>query len=303
MHTLGRWAWAASITVVLGVAAYLLYSESETPSTPAVATTAILPGRDGAILTLSDGTQVMLDSLGSGPISLREGATITLTDNNLSYPAGEPAAETVYHTMATPKGRQFSLTLPDGSRVWLNAASSIRYPTAFTDAERRVEVTGEAYFEVTRNASKPFRVMIGDASSVEVLGTRFNVNAYRGEERSHTTLLEGSVRVRSGDKQLMLQPGQQAQLSEEIYLIEDIDVNGIIAWKNGFFNFEGLPLREVMHQLERWYDIEVIYQSNVPDVVFRGKVYRNLPFEDLCYILQKMGVKFTLAGRTLIITE
>lgn len=303
-HVLRRWAWAASITVVLGVAAYLAFNSTEPSSAPALAANEILPGTAGAILTLSDGTQVVLDSLGNGLIAHPEGAVLSLTDNNLTYQADDSAGnQAMYHTMSTPKGRQFSLTLPDGSRVWLNAASSIHYPTVFTGAERRVEITGEAYFEVAKNPKMPFRVTINGHASVEVLGTRFNVHAYELEAGIYTTLLEGAVRVQEGEEQVTLQPGQQAQILKGIHVADGVDVNGIIAWKNGFFNFEGLPLRQVMRQLERWYDIEVVYQGDVPDVVFRGKVYRNLPFEDVCYILQKMGVNFTLTGRTLTITE
>lgn len=303
LRRLVRWAWAASIAVVLGVAAYFAVHKAGPTPTQATTPANIVPGKHGAILSLADGTQIMLDSLADGTISQYEGARVTFENHSLTYQTDAPATEAVYHTMTTPRGRQFNLTLPDGSRVWLNAASSIRYPTAFTGTERHVEITGEAYFEVVGNPDKPFRVSLDDTTSITVLGTRFNVHAYGPGADSRTTLLEGAIRIRKGGQRLTLQPGQQAHLLNEIHLVDDVDVSSAVAWKNGFFNFEGLPLREVMQQLARWYDIDVTYEGHVPNVVFHGKVYRDMPFEDVCYILKRMGVKFNLIDRTFTITE
>src|SRR5690606_20057056 len=161
--------------------------KSEPSASQVIASTNIVPGKDGAILTLADGAQIMLDSLADGTISQHEGGTVTLADHSLTYQTNVPAAEAVYHTMTTPRGRQFNLTLPDGSRVWLNAASSIRYPTAFPGTERHVEITGEAYFEVVGNPDKPFRVSLDDTTSITVLGTRFNVHVYGPGADSRTT--------------------------------------------------------------------------------------------------------------------
>ncbi|MGN7723079.1 FecR family protein [Chitinophaga sp. 22620] len=304
IHFMRRWGWAAAVAVLaLGLGAYLLSVREKSPE-PAVAaagTKDIAPGKTGAVLTLADGSQVELDSLGNGVIATQNGAKVRLQNGQVVYDeTGEPAG-TAFNTMVTPRGRQFRITLPDDTKVWLNAASSLRYPTAFTGKERRVEVTGEAYFEVAKNKDRPFRVVVNNATEVEVLGTHFNINAYTNEQAIHTTLLEGSLRVINSGRGALLKPGQQAQIRDGIKVADDVDIDKVMAWKNGIFNFEGATLEQFMRQVERWYDIEVEYEKGVPDITFWGKMTRDIPLSGLLVVLQKSNVHFRLEGRRLII--
>jgi transmembrane sensor len=265
----------------------------------------VAPGKNGAILTLMDGSQVVLDSLGNGWLTTQSGTKVQLVNGQLVYEAGAaPPVAVGYNTMSTPKGRQFQLVLPDGSKVWLNAASSIRYPIVFNGGERKVAITGEAYFEVAHDASKPFRVMVNNETEVEVLGTHFNINAYHNEESINTTLLEGAVRIRNNQQRIVLSPGQQAQVSnqQDIKVVDDVDVEKVMAWKNGVFNFDDASLQEVMRQLERWYDIEVVYEKGVPPLEFYGKMGKDLPLSAVLSGLEKSNVHFRLEeGRKLIV--
>lgn len=321
---------AASILLVLGVGFYLWFQWSNAQMLPngdkQIAGNNkmledIQQGREGAILTLADGSQVVLDSADNGVIALQNGSEVLLQNGQLVYEVAAPAAgKMVYNTMTTPKGRQFNLTLPDGTRVWLNAASSIRYPTVFSGHERRVEVQGEAYFEVAKNTKMPFRASIVNKAEVEVLGTSFNVNAYENEAGIYTTLLEGSIKVKVGEentstghqpkerKEVILQPGHQAllvvggqQRAPAIEIVHNADVDQVMAWKNGLFDFHSFGLEEVMRQLERWYDIDVKYESTVPDVKLKGKMTRDVALSGLLRNLGKLGVHCRLEGRTLVV--
>jgi len=218
----------------------------------------------GAILTLADGSKVLLDTIHSGTVALQSGVTAKIVNGDLVYEgAGSEVVfnevqtpKVVFNEVQTPKGRYYHLILPDGSEVWLNSLSSIRYPTSFSGTERRVEITGEAYFEVAKKQGLPFYVKINDIASVEVLGTHFNINAYSNEGSINTTLLEGSVKVTGNINQALLKPGQQARIKDHIDIYDDVDINQVMAWKNGLFDFEGLSIIEIMRQLERWYDID-----------------------------------------------
>ncbi len=311
------WA-AASILLLLGVGAYLWFKDNSrskalTKDNKQIPKD-ILPGQNGAVLTLADGRQVVLDSLGNGVIATQSGSQVVLKDGQLTYEAtGSISGEPAYNTMSTPKGRQFSLLLPDGTRVWLNAASSIRYPIAFIGKERKVDIQGEAYFEVTKNVNMPFRVNVNHKAEVEVLGTSFNVNAYTNEANISTTLLEGSVKVTafqtaSSHRPVTLKPKQQAQIMQTaqntqsgIEVINDADIDKVMAWKNGAFNFTDVSLENIMKQLERWYDIEVVYESTVPNVELTGKMTRDVTLNELLKNLADLGVKCRLEGRTVIV--
>lgn len=304
LHSLRRfWMAAAAIILLVGMAGIYLWNARpavQTPGPQAVAD--IAPGREGAVLTLADGTQVTLDSLGNGVVTSQQGTQVVIRNGQLIYdPTGEAANGIAYNTVTTPKGRQFSLLLPDGTQVWLNAASSIRFPTLFSGRERRVEVTGEAYFEVVKNADMPFHVKVNAQTTVEVLGTHFNVHAYKDENSIQTTLLEGSVKVGG----VTLQPGQQAQVSMEnpaaVEVVNNVDMHKVIAWKNGLFDFNGASLREVMKQLERWYDITVVYEKGVPDITFGGKMTKGISLNGVLIALKKSEVHFRLEGRKLIV--
>ena len=304
VHFMRRWGWAAAVAVLaLGLGAYLLggREKSREPVVAAEGRQDIAPGKNGAVLTLADGSQVELDSLGNGVIATQNGTKVRLNNGQVVYDeTGEPAAA-AFNTMTTPRGRQFRITLPDDTKVWLNAASSLRYPTAFTGKERRVEVTGEAYFEVAQNKDLPFRVVVNNTTEVEVLGTHFNINAYTNEQAIHTTLLEGSLRVLNNGRGALLKPGQQAQVSAGIKVADNVDIDKVMAWKNGIFNFEGATLEQFMRQVERWYDIEVEYEKGVPGITFWGKMTRDIPLSGLLVVLEKSNVRFRLEGRRLII--
>lgn len=307
VHFMRRWGWAAAVAVLaLGLGAYLLSVREKVPGPGVVATAPdIAPGKNGAVLTLADGSQVELDSLGNGVIATQNGAKVRLQNGQVVYDGtGEPAG-TAFNTMTTPRGRQFRITLPDDTKVWLNAASSLRYPTAFTGKERRVEVTGEAYFEVAKNKDMPFRVVINNTTEVQVLGTHFNINAYANEPSINTTLLEGRIGVMvnspSYRKGAILKPGQQAQISNGIKVADDVDIDKVMAWKNGVFNFEGATLEQFLRQVERWYDIDVEYEKGIPAITFWGKMTRDIPLSGLLVVLQKSNVHFRLEGRKLIV--
>jgi len=214
-------------------------------------------------------------------------------------PESAGAGETMMNTMRTPRGGNYRLTLPDGTQVWLNAASSITYPAAFTGKQRNVRISGEVYFEVVKNKELPFMVSVDGGADVEVLGTGFDVNAYTDEGSVKTTLLEGSVRV----CKVVLKPGQQAQVSQQkVSVVNNVDIDKVMAWKNGLFNFQDVSLREVMRQLERWYDIEVVYRKNVPDIRFEGEISRNINLSDLLKVLARADVKFSIeGGRRLVV--
>jgi transmembrane sensor len=302
VHFLKRsWVrYAAAVIVLLGIGAYLWISKQQ--PVEQVVTTDIAPGREGAILTLADGTKVILDSLGNGMVAEQHGTQVLLKDGILSYNASNASVVT-YNTMATPKGRQFSIQLPDGSKAWLNAASSITYPTAFIGDERPVSITGEVYFEVVKDASRPFKVKVNDNTAIQVLGTSFNVKAYAGDASINTTLLEGSVRLQAYERVQKLVPGQQTQVKPngDIELVNNADIQKTMAWKNGLFNFQDESLEEVMKQLERWYDIQVKYIGDPPRKKFFGELGRDLTLAQVIETLQEIGIQFHIEGRTLIV--
>ncbi len=325
---LHKWAWAAASLILLaGIGAYLwtINKREVIPPVVAMHATDIKPGKNGGILTLADGRQVMLDSMGNGVVAAQNGAQVLLKNGQLAYvPTGETAAEMVYNTVSTPNGRQFSLLLPDGTKAWLNAASSLRYPTLFAGNQRRVEVRGEVYFEVARNARMPFYVNVNSKAEVEVLGTHFNVDAYENEANITTTLLEGAIMVTqsssqqqrssSQDRPVILKPGQQAQITglndnssptgvqmREGIKVTDADIDKTMAWKNGLFNFDGAGLYEVMQQIERWYDIEVVYEKGVRNSEFVGKLTRDVTLNQLLEGFKEFGIHYKLEGRRLIV--
>ncbi|SEW00832.1 FecR family protein [Chitinophaga sp. YR573] len=291
---LRRWGWiAASVLLLLATGTFVLRSLNT--SHPAQPPQDITPGGNKAILTLGDGSTVTLDSANR---LIRQG--IRQTGGQLVYDAQSTAIS--YNTLTTPRGGQFQVRLPDGTMVWLNAASSLRYPTTFTGGERRVEISGEAYFEVVKDPRQPFKVKIGEQGEVEVLGTHFNVDAYPDESSINTTLLEGAVRV---NNKVVLKPGQQAQAANNsIKTINNANIAKVMAWKNGLFNFEDASLREVMQQLARWYDLQIVYEQNVPDMYFEGEMSRDMNLSQVLDGLQKTGVRFRIeAGKRLVVLK
>jgi ferric-dicitrate binding protein FerR (iron transport regulator) len=262
----------------------------------------IAPGTNKAVLTLADGSTVTLDSAGNQVI--RQGKTVVQQNNGrLQYAANGKGEAIGYNTLVTPRGAQFNIVLPDGSHVWLNAASSLRFPTAFAGKERVVELQGQGYFEIAKDARHPFIVKV-NTTEVQVLGTRFDIMAYADEKSLHTTLLEGAVRMKQGDLQQQLAPGQQAVLdyASGRMSVHPVDVNEVVAWKTGFFEFDNANITVIMRQLARWYDIEVAYLNNNSSRLFGGRISRNLPLSEILHMLEANGAKFSLEGRRLTVT-
>ena len=265
----------------------------------------VAPGVNKAILTLSGGRQLILDSTAKDTL-LTEGSVIVASaKGSLAYNARSAAAdgEAMYNTLTTPRGGQYQLTLPDGTKVWLNAASSIRYPTVFNGKDRTVTVTGETYFEVARKANQPFMVRTGQLE-VAVLGTSFNINAYGDESTIKTSLIEGSVKVAEGNKTALLTPGQQAQTdgNKDIQITKMSNPAAAIAWKNGYFSFEKADLQTVMRQLSRWYDVDISYENGkAPADHFWGDLKRDARLSDILAVLAKSGISFTIDGNKVLV--
>lgn len=298
-----KWGWAAAILLLIAAGTYFWPKQKPSVNTPLATAHDAAPGKTGAILTLSDGSQVTLDSLGNGIVASQNGAQAVLMNGQLSYQPSSTNADVIaFNTMSTPRGRQFHLQLPDGTDVWLNAASSIRYPTRFAGKERTVQVTGEVYFEVAQHAAMPFHVQVNNQAEVEVLGTHFNVNAYTNENSLRTTLLEGAVRVRRGTATATLRPREQAAVSGTGDIaVQQVDTDIVMAWKAGVFNFDKASLPTVMREIERWYDIEVVYEKNVPDIKFGGEMSRNIPLSGVLRVLKDAGVHCRQeAGRLIV---
>jgi ferric-dicitrate binding protein FerR (iron transport regulator) len=280
----------------------------------------VAPGGNKAVLTLANGSTIVLDSAQDGTLA-QQGTTkiIKLDGGALAYHAatglkgqttGQTTEQTGYNTIATPRGGQYRIILPDGSKVWLNAASSLRFPAAFTGIERTVELTGEAYFEIVKNAEKPFHVKVpsggmgGEDMDVEVLGTSFNVMAYTNEEKMHTTLLEGKVKVKQGARAENLSPGRQAIVDQATHamVVADGNIDQAVAWKDGLFRFKETDIRELMRQVERWYDVDVVYRTTRGDQDFTGVVSRNKNVSTLLQMLELTGtVHFKIEGKRIIV--
>lgn len=274
----------------------------------------ILPGNNKAILILADGSRISLDDAERGLLASQGNTAITKTNSGEIVYEKNPADKkknalvaSVINTIQTPKGGKYQIRLPDGSKVWLNSASTLSYPTAFTGKERIVKLKGEAYFEIAPRKSMPFRVE-SDDQIVEVLGTHFNVNSYDNEDFTKTTLIEGSVKVilntRSNisGKTKLLKPGEQSSInsSKSDIKIENVDTEKAIAWKNGYFKFKNTPIQEIMREVERWYDVELIYEGNMPTDEFTGFVSNDVNISAVLKILEQSGgVKFTVKGKKL----
>lgn len=307
-----RLIWASAAAVLLAVflsGAYFFINRPARKPSIKVATnseqpqTDVAPGGDKAVLTLADGSQIVLDSVVNGTLA-KQGNTkiIKMDGGKLSYQANATSGQVLYNAIATPRGGEYQLVLGDGSKVWLNAASSLRFPTAFTGKERIVELTGEAYFEVAKDKQKPFKVKVGDMQ-VAVLGTHFNIMAYDEEAAIKTTLLEGSVQVSRGAENNLLQPGQQAQLSKKgnIRVVNNADVAEAVAWKNGLTSFKNADVKSIMRQVARWYNVEVKYEGNIPERIFTGEIARNANLSAILKVLQLSGIHFKLEGRTIVV--
>lgn len=272
----------------------------------------ILPGNNKAVLTLADGSRISLDDAEKGLLASQGNIAITKTDKgeivyekNNVLNGNNLVEKSAINTIETPNGGKFQVRLPDGSKVWLNSASSLSYPTVFAGKERKVVLKGEAYFEIAPNKQLPFRVVTND-QIVEVLGTHFNINSYDDEDFTKTTLLEGSVRVTLKSnldglgKTKMLKPGEQSltNSNNSRIRVENADTEKAIAWKNGYFKFKNTPIKEIMREVERWYDVELVYEGEIPTDEFTGFISNDVNISAVLKILEQSGgVKFTVKGK------
>jgi len=282
-------------------------------------TEAIKPGSNKATLTLADGSKISLTDANNGVIAKQAGINITKTKNGeLVYSivsTNSAKKENLFNTIETPRGGQYQINLPDGTKVWLNAQSSLRYPAAFNSEERRVELTGEAYFEVAKLNDKkgkrvPFKVNSevseGRQQQVEVLGTHFNINAYKDEPNNKTTLLEGKVRIvnLSSSTSNILKPGQQSVIaaSTPAVLVRNVDAEDAVTWKDGFFSFNDENLQTIMNKISRWYDVEISYRGAKMDKLFGGRISRFNSVNEVLETLQTTGdVHFKIEGRRILV--
>jgi ferric-dicitrate binding protein FerR (iron transport regulator) len=311
----------AAAVVLLLVGLFRLwrtYRAESLVQTPAIV---VAPGGNRAVLTLAGGQKILLDSAAAGILAEQGNAQVKkVGDGKLAYEAGggatkgASAAAPLYNTLTTPRGGQYQLTLPDGTKVWLNAASSLTFPTAFTGSSRTVEMTGEAYFEVVHDKKHPFTVKVS-GQTIEDIGTQFNVNAYTDEPAQVTTLLEGAVKVDGH----LLRPGEKASITGAAgpgatgtaatttgaadIRVERGDPEGAVAWKNGLFVFTDAGLQTVMRQLSRWYNVDVTYEGNIPPRQFTGMIGRSLTLDQVLKGLAKERVHYQIEkGNRLIIT-
>jgi transmembrane sensor len=294
LMTAGAWLWQ--------------HSRQQPPATFAGAShikNDIAPGINKATLLLGDGSQITLDSSRSGTLAQQGNVKILQLDSGqLAYSGIASSSETVqYNVLTTPRGGEYQVTLPDGTKAWLNAASSLKFPTTFTGKNRTVELSGEAYFEVAANAAKPFIVHTSQ-STIEVLGTHFNINAYHDERAILTTLLEGAVKVSNNDNQTILAPGQQASINTATgkLQVKTVDTEEAVAWKNDQFAFHDMDLPTIMRQIARWYDVEIVYAGNTPADEINGKISRNYNISQVLKMLEyTAGIKYTVEGHKVTI--
>lgn len=264
-----------------------------------------LPGGNKAMLTLANGATVVLDSAANNAIPSQGATKVIRINGQLKYEAGQAANDAVvFNTLTTPRGGQYKVELPDGTLVWLNAASSLRFPTAFTGGERTVILNGEGYFEVAHRSNMPFKVQLG-SGVVEVLGTHFNIMAYPNETKVRTTLLEGAVKVTHNTHAARLVPGQQASWMADGSNITVItaDTDEAVSWKEGYFQFNRASLADVMRQLQRWYNVEVRYEGSTSKREFWGKIPRNVRLSEALKILELSSVHYSMKNDTIIIHQ
>jgi len=310
-----RMAAAAVLILTLGSGAWWLLHKKEGAQQPPSAAALLndaAPGGNKAVLTLADGTRITLDSAQNGALAQQGGIKVMKVDSGqLAYETGEqPTSGTAvqFNTLVTPRGGSYGVTLPDGTKVWLNAASTLKYPTAFTGKERKVTLEGEAYFEVVTNAAQPFKVSVsptrsgGDPMEVTVLGTRFNIMAYRDEKTINTTLIAGAVKVAQGNMVRQLAPDQQALVSTtgEMEIRKEINAADAAAWKNGLFYFRKADLPSVMRQIARWYDMDIVYEGR-PDIRLSGMISRNINVSEVLKLLESNGAHFRIAGKKIVV--
>jgi ferric-dicitrate binding protein FerR (iron transport regulator) len=309
----GWWKYAATAAVVLILFGYSIITMMEDRPKQTFAkleneaVDVSAPDGNFASITLANGEKVDLNEAADGTLASQGKVQVIKTaDGLIVYKAatGRIKGKMQFNTLSNPKGSNIiGMVLEDGTKVWLNAGSSLTYPVAFIGKERKVSITGEAYFEVAKNKAMPFRIT-REGMVVEVLGTHFNVNAYGDEPHMKVTLLEGSVKISSGNVSGLLKPGQQAKVKDnDINVNTDVNVDQVMAWKNGYFSFEKASIREVMRQIARWYNIEVTYEGEIPDENFGGELRRSSKLSSVLKVLDKSGVKFRIENDRIIVSR
>lgn len=297
---LRRWAVAASVILVLSLSVFVFYHPVKKEG---ISSQHIVPGHQGATLTLSNGKQVKLTEAANGELAKEAGVSIQKTANGqLIYTVnGTGAADNAVNTLSTTNGETYQVRLPDGSLVWLNAASSLTYSANF--ARRHVELTGEAYFEVAKDDNHPFTIQTTN-QEIEVLGTHFNVSSYADDPAPSTTLLEGAVKVTAAGNYKIIQPGEQVALFNNQLLVNTANTEEAVAWKNGYFRFNGEKIAAVMRKLARWYDIQVEFNGPVPDEEFSGTLSRSTNIDKVLKALEYYNtVHFKINGKKVIVEK
>lgn len=308
-----NWIAAAAVLAVVSMTFFFYVKKAALPPVKHVSAGIedVLPGGNKAILTLADGSEVSLDDTEDGVVTTQGNIIVDKNkDGQLIYrvqsEGGNSAqGKLVYNTIRTPHGGQYQLVLSDQTKVWLNAGSSIKFPTVFVGNERCVTVKGEAYFEVAKDKRRPFKVFSAQ-QQIEVLGTHFNVNAYEDEAEVKTTLLEGAVKIVYGNLSHVIKPGQQARLSEETGKMElaEVDIEEAVSWKNGYFMFDNEDIHSVMRKISRWYDVEVVFLNNQISERFGGTVSKFENVSQVLKILEVTGtIHFKIEGRRIIVMQ
>lgn len=292
---------AAAIILIISISYLFLNRSTYTDHTATI----IEPGRDKATLVLSSGKTIVLEDVANGKLTEELGTTIEKTEKGgINYKIeGNTDVRIAMNLLNVPKGGQFQITLSDGTKVWLNSNSSLKYPSAFSTSERRVELTGEAYFEVSKNKQKPF-IVETSLQKVEVLGTKFNINAYDDESSTQTSLAEGSVRVSCKNNTTLLKPGQQSTLTDQNIAVRSINLDQVLDWKNGDFNFSNNNLKEIMRKISRWYNIEVIFEGPISQETYVAQISRKKRLNDVLRALQLSGsIKYSIRNNKLYISQ
>ncbi len=312
LYIRSRWSsYAAAAILVLATLWFFNHKSQDKPTPVTVQgqpNNILLPDYNSALLTLADGREIVLNEKNKGLLAQETGVKITQSaDGSLLYEAvrGEKSDKVTYNTFKTPRGNTYQILLPDGTKVWLNAASTLRYPVAFTGNERRVTLNGEAYFEVAHNPQQPFYVDAG-GSTIRVLGTHFNVYAYENEQQLKATLVEGAVNLSKDGQTVLLKPNQQATIDKSTGKIirTEIDVWNALAWKNGYFRFEKASLEDIFTAISRWYDIESVEYQGKFDNRFTGTFQRSKNVSELFRYLEKLApIHFEIKERRVVVMK
>ena len=295
---------AASVLFVIFFGTYFYVTK---PSTNTLVNQSIVkkdviaPTSSKATITLANGQIVELDAISTGTLVASQGAVNVMKTEDGQIVYRGTSKEIAYNTLYNPRGSKvISLRLNDGSIVWLNSQSSIRYPVAFVGDERQVEITGEAYFEVAKNLTKKF-IVVSNGLNIEVLGTHFNVNSYNDNKKIKVTLLEGSVKIIKGGGTCILKPGQQAQVADEIQVLNGANIESVMAWKNGFFSFSGTSVEELMNILGRWYNVEIVFNKSIPNRQFGGHIATSANLSQVIKVLNESELNCALIDGKLVI--